>query len=90
MGRPSGDALRQIWMADTKANAQKAFGHFLATNRDKYLAAAECLKKDREKLLTFYDFPQAIGGILAPPTRLKVSLPLQARILQFQFTDALL
>ncbi len=53
----AGDALRQIWMADTKANAESAFDRFLETYRDKYPAAAECLQKDRDKLLTFYDFP---------------------------------
>ena len=54
---PAGDALRQIWMADTKAYGQKALDLFLETYQDKYPAAAECLKKDRDKLLTFYDFP---------------------------------
>jgi hypothetical protein len=44
-------------MADAKANAEKAFDLFLKTYRDKYPAAAECLQKGREKLLTFYDFP---------------------------------
>ncbi len=53
----AGDAMRQIWMADTKANAEKAFDLFLETYRDKYPPAVQCLQKDREELLTFYDFP---------------------------------
>ncbi|MCL5770349.1 MAG: IS256 family transposase, partial [Planctomycetes bacterium] len=53
----AGDQLRQIGMADTKRNAEKAFDLFLATYQDKYPAAGQCLQKDRQKLLTFYDFP---------------------------------
>ena len=53
----AGDQLRQIGMADTKLNAEKAFDLFLATYQDKYPAAVQCLQKDRQKLLTFYDFP---------------------------------
>jgi len=49
--------LHQIWMAETKADAQKAFDLFLDTYRAKYPKATECLAKDREVLLTFYDFP---------------------------------
>jgi len=51
------DALHQIWMADTKEAAEKAFDHFIASYEAKYPKAAECLAKDREVLLTFYDFP---------------------------------
>lgn len=51
------DKLHQIWMAETRDAATKAFDSFLATYDDKYPKAAECLKKDREKLLAFYDFP---------------------------------
>ena len=53
----AGDQLRQIWMADTKLHAEKACDLFLGTHQDKYPAATQCLQKDREKLLTFYDFP---------------------------------
>jgi putative transposase len=49
--------LHDIWMADTKAAADKAFDLFLETFGGKYPAAAECLAKDREVLLAFYDFP---------------------------------
>jgi len=49
--------LHDIWMAETKAEAERAFDLFLETYRAKYPKAAECLAKDREVLLTFYDFP---------------------------------
>jgi transposase-like protein len=49
--------LHDIWMAETKAEAVKAFDLFVATLQAKYPKATECLAKDREVLLTFYDFP---------------------------------
>ena len=50
-------ALHEIWMAESRAAAEQAFDHFLATHEVKYAKAAECLAKDRDRLLTFYDFP---------------------------------
>ena len=49
--------LQQIWMADTRKNAHLAFDLFVQTYQSKYPKAAECLHKDKEALLTFYDFP---------------------------------
>jgi len=49
--------IQQIWMAESKANAEKAFNHFLKAYGAKYPKATECLEKDRETLLTLYDFP---------------------------------
>jgi putative transposase len=49
--------LHEIWMADTRENAHRAFDLFLATYEAKYPKACECLAKDRDVLLTFYDFP---------------------------------
>lgn len=49
--------LHDIWMAATRAEAEKAFDLFVATWQPKYPKAAECLAKDRDVLLTFYDFP---------------------------------
>lgn len=49
--------LQDIWMADTKNNALKAYKKFVAFFKAKYPKAVECLEKDKEKLLTFYDFP---------------------------------
>jgi transposase-like protein len=51
------DNLHQIWMAETKEQAEKAFDHFIESYEAKYPKAAECLAKDRDVLLTFYDFP---------------------------------
>ncbi len=49
--------LHQIWMAETREEAYKAFDYFLSAYQAKYPKATECLKKDREALLAFYDFP---------------------------------
>jgi putative transposase len=49
--------LHEIWMAETRAEANKAFDVFLAKYQAKYEGACECLRKDRDVLLTFYDFP---------------------------------
>jgi putative transposase len=49
--------LQQIWMAPTREAAHKAFDGFVAKYQAKYPKAVECLVKDREALLTFYDFP---------------------------------
>ena len=49
--------LHEIWQAETKADADKAFDLFAATFEAKYPKAVECLTKDRDVLLTFYDFP---------------------------------
>ena len=49
--------LHEIWQAETKADAQKAFALFVTTFGAKYPKAVECLTKDRDVLLTFYDFP---------------------------------
>jgi transposase-like protein len=50
-------ALHEIWMAETKVAAQKAFDEFVASYGAKYPKATECLVRDREALLAFYDFP---------------------------------
>ena len=50
-------ALHEIWMAETKADATTAFNQFVAVFGAKYPKAVECLVKDREALLAFYDFP---------------------------------
>jgi putative transposase len=50
-------ALQEIWMAATKAEALAAFDAFVETWGVKYEKAVECLAKDREALLAFYDFP---------------------------------
>ena len=49
--------LQEIWQAETKAKAQRAYESFKATYDAKFPDAVACLVKDRETLLTFYDFP---------------------------------
>jgi len=51
------EKIQQIWMAPDKAEAQKSFDDFISLYETKYPKAVECLQKDREALLTFYDFP---------------------------------
>jgi transposase-like protein len=56
---PSGakEKLHEIWMAPTRAGAEQAFDRFIDLYEPKYPVAVECLKKDRDVLLTFYAFP---------------------------------
>ena len=49
--------LQDIWMAETRVDAENAFDFFLQAYSAKYPKAVECLVKDRDRLLTFYDFP---------------------------------
>ncbi len=50
-------ALQEIWMAETKKDALIAFDAFAEIWSVKYEKAVECLTKDRDALLAFYDFP---------------------------------
>ena len=50
-------ALHDIWQAETRADANKAFDLFLDTYEAKYPKATLCLQKDRDELLAFYEFP---------------------------------
>lgn len=49
--------LHEIWMAPTRQIAHKAFDRFVEIYDGKYPGAVECLRKDRDDLLAFYDFP---------------------------------
>jgi len=49
--------LQNIWMAPTREEAYRAFDGFVREYRAKYPKATECLQKDREEMLAFYDFP---------------------------------
>jgi transposase-like protein len=49
--------LQEIWMSATREDAYIAFDYFVETYEAKYPKAAECLAKDKEELLAFYDFP---------------------------------
>ena len=44
-------------MAETKKDAVAALEAFVETYQVKYERAADCLTKDRDALLAFYDFP---------------------------------
>lgn len=48
---------QQIWMAETREQAGRACQHFVAAYEAKYDKAVECLVKDREDLLAFYEYP---------------------------------
>jgi putative transposase len=49
--------LHRIYEAANRREAEDAFDRFLAKYGSKYDKAVICLAKDREALLTFYDFP---------------------------------
>lgn len=49
--------VHEIWMAECRVDAEQAFDNFMLTYEAKYPKATECLAKDRDTLLTFYDFP---------------------------------
>ena len=50
-------SLHDIWQAETKADAEKAFDLFIKMYEPKYPKAAICLQKDRDEMMAFYDFP---------------------------------
>ena len=49
--------LHEIRQAETKGAAEKALDLFVKTYQAKYPKAAECLEKDRDESLAYYDFP---------------------------------
>ncbi len=49
--------LHEVWQSETKVQANKAMDNCIARYEVKYPKATKCLEKDREALLTFYDFP---------------------------------
>jgi putative transposase len=49
--------IHDIWMAEGREEAEQAFDAFVERFDAKYPKATECLGKDRESLLAFYDFP---------------------------------
>ncbi len=50
-------AIHEIWMAQSRKDAEKAFDQFDGQFGAKYPKAVENLTKDRDALLAFYDFP---------------------------------
>ena len=49
--------IRNMWQADKRENALKAYALFVETFGKKYPKAVECLEKDRDDLFRFYDYP---------------------------------
>jgi len=49
--------LREIWAAPDRATAEASIATFAEKYAAKYEKAVTCLVKDRDTLLTFYDFP---------------------------------
>lgn len=51
------EMLHEIYLSPGRVEANKAFDLFVNSYEAKYPKAAECLAKDRDELLRFYDFP---------------------------------
>ena len=49
--------LHEMYLSPTKAAALDAYEEFLKLYQAKHPKACECLKKDKDVLFTFYDFP---------------------------------
>jgi len=49
--------LREIWLSPNRAAAEAAMTTFVGKYAPKYDKAVDCLIKDRETLLTYFDFP---------------------------------
>ena len=49
--------LREVWLSPNRAAAEAAIDVFAEKYAAKYPKAVECLTKDRQTLLAFYDFP---------------------------------
>lgn len=71
--------LHDIWQAETKARANVAFDFFVETYGVKWDKAVAKLVKDRDALLTFYDYPaeraQALANTFGRQTRSKAHSP---------------
>jgi len=51
------ESLHEVWMAESRPAAVGAAEAFVQKYAAKYPRASECLVKDLDELLTFYDFP---------------------------------
>ena len=49
--------IHEMYMSETKEKGLAAFDSFIKLYEAKFQKACECLKKDKEQLFTFYDFP---------------------------------
>lgn len=57
-------ALHDIYLAESRQAAEQGLDRFVALYQAKFPKAVECLSKDRESLLAFYDFPAEHWGHL--------------------------
>tara|TARA_B100000676_G_C17983045_1_gene790194 strand:- start:55 stop:1311 length:1257 start_codon:yes stop_codon:yes gene_type:complete len=55
-------AIHDIWMAETREKAYSAFDSAIKRFESKYPKAMQCLAKDKDELLAFYDFPAEHWG----------------------------
>jgi transposase-like protein len=51
------EALHNIWQAETREDAYKAFDNCIERFEAKYPKAMACLEKDKTEMLVFYDYP---------------------------------
>jgi len=51
------EALHNIWQAETREKAYTAFDNCIERFSPKYPKAMECLAKDKDSMLAFYDYP---------------------------------
>ena len=51
------ESMQDIWMAETRKEAYAAFDSTVKRFGDKYQRAMNCLEKDKDAMLAFYDFP---------------------------------
>jgi len=49
--------IHEIYLSATRKDAEESFDHFLELYQAKYPGTCQCLSKDREQLMAFYDFP---------------------------------
>ena len=62
--RKAKQALRDIYLAESRQTAEDALDRFKNLYEKKFPKAVECLEKDRKVLLAFYDFPAEHWGHL--------------------------
>lgn len=80
--------LHSIWDAPKKEEALRAFELFLNTFEAKHSAAVECLRRDRDVLLTSMTFLQRTGVTSEQRIRSKVPLPRSVFVIERQRTTA--
>lgn len=51
------EALHNIWQAETREEAYRAFDNCIVRFSPKYPRAMDCLSKDKSSMLAFYDYP---------------------------------